>query len=61
VIEERIEVTGIQGRKRKQLLDDIKKKRRYCKFKGEALDLSLWRLALEEAMELSKTLRNEYN
>jgi hypothetical protein len=53
VIEERIKVTGIQGRRRKQLLDAIKKRRRYWKFKGITPDRSLWILALEKAMDLS--------
>jgi hypothetical protein len=35
----RIEMTG----RRKQLLDDPKEKRRYWKFKEEALDRTLWR------------------
>jgi hypothetical protein len=35
---ERIEVTGRRGRRRKQLLDDLKKTRGYCKYKEEALD-----------------------
>ena len=30
-LEVRIEVTGRRQRRRKQLLDDLKKKRRYCK------------------------------
>jgi hypothetical protein len=34
---------GRRGRRRKQLLDDLKEKRRYWKFKEEALDRSLWR------------------
>ena len=37
-IGERIEVTGRQGRRRKQLLDDLKVKRVYCKLKKEGLD-----------------------
>jgi hypothetical protein len=39
-IEERIEVTG---RRRKQLLDDLKEKRGYWQLKEEALDYTLWR------------------
>jgi hypothetical protein len=39
----RIEMTGIRGRRGKQLLDDLKEKRRYWKFKDEALDRTLWR------------------
>jgi hypothetical protein len=37
------EVTGRWGRRRKQLLDGLKEKRRYCKLKEEALDRTLWR------------------
>jgi hypothetical protein len=33
-----IEMTGKRGRRRKQLLDDLKEKRRYWKLKEEALD-----------------------
>jgi hypothetical protein len=39
-----IEKTGRRGRRRKQLLDDVKEKRRYWKLKDEALDRSLWRI-----------------
>jgi hypothetical protein len=42
-IEGRIEVEERRGRRRKQLLDDLKEKRGYCKFKGEALDRTMWR------------------
>jgi hypothetical protein len=38
-----IEVTEIRGRRRKQLLDDLKKNRGYWKLKEEALDRTLWR------------------
>jgi hypothetical protein len=41
-LEGRIEMTGRRGRRRKQLLDDLKEKRRYCKLKEEALDRTLW-------------------
>jgi hypothetical protein len=37
-LEGRIEVTGRRGRRRQQLLDDLKEKRRYWKLKEEALD-----------------------
>jgi hypothetical protein len=40
ILEEWIEMTG---RRRKQLLDDLKEKRRYWKLKEEALDRTLWR------------------
>jgi hypothetical protein len=42
-IEGRVEVTGRRGRRSKELLDDLKEKKGYCKLKEEALDLSLWR------------------
>jgi hypothetical protein len=42
-LERRIEMTGRRGRRRKQLLDDLKEKGRYCKLKEEALDRTLWR------------------
>jgi hypothetical protein len=42
-LEGRIEMTGRRGRRRKQLLDDLKEKIRYWKLKEEALDLTLWR------------------
>jgi hypothetical protein len=32
-----------RGRRSKQLLDDLKEKRRYCKLKEEALDRTVWR------------------
>jgi hypothetical protein len=34
----KMELTGRHGRRRMQLLDNFKEKRRYYKFKGEALD-----------------------
>jgi hypothetical protein len=42
-IEGGIEMTGRQGRRRKQLLDDPVEKRGYWKLKEEALDRTLWR------------------
>jgi hypothetical protein len=42
-LEGRIEMTGRRGRRRKQLLDDLKEERRYWKLKEEALDRTLWR------------------
>jgi hypothetical protein len=48
----RIEKTERRGRRRKQLLDDLKEKRRYWKLKEEALDRSYGELTLEEAMDL---------
>jgi hypothetical protein len=42
-LEGRIEMTGRQGRRSKQLLNDLKEKRRYWKLKEEAPDRTLWR------------------
>jgi hypothetical protein len=42
-IEGRIQLTGRRGRRRKQLLDDLKEKRGYWKLKKEVLDRTLWR------------------
>ena len=42
-IEERTDVTRRQGRRCKQLLDDLKEKIGYCRLKDEALDRTLWR------------------
>jgi hypothetical protein len=42
-LEGRIEMTGRRGRRRKQLLNDLKEKKRYWKLKEEALDRTLWR------------------
>jgi hypothetical protein len=42
-IETRIKVTGIRGRRRTQLLDDLRKKSGYRKLEEEALDITLWR------------------
>ena len=36
-------MTGRQGRRRKQLLDDLKETRGHRKLKEEALDHALWR------------------
>jgi hypothetical protein len=38
-----IEVTGIRGRRRRKLLDDIKKRTEYSHLKEEALDRTMWR------------------
>jgi hypothetical protein len=50
---ERIEVTGRRERRRKQILDYLKEKRRYWKLKQEALDPPCGELDLEEATDLS--------
>jgi len=50
-IEGKKEVTGRQGRRRKQLLEDLKEKRKYCKPKQEALDRTLWRTRFRTGSE----------
>ena len=42
-VEEGMEVTERQGIRHKQLLDDLKEKRGYWKFKEEALGPTVWR------------------
>jgi hypothetical protein len=46
-------MTGRRGRRCKQLLDDLKEKRIYCKLKREALLATCGEIALEEATDLS--------
>jgi hypothetical protein len=46
-LEGRIKMTGRRGRRRKQLLDDLKEKRRYWKLKEDALDRTVWRTRFE--------------
>jgi hypothetical protein len=43
VIEGKIQVTGRQGRRRRELLDDFKERRGYSHLKEEALDRTMWR------------------
>ena len=38
-----IEVTGIRGRRRRKLLDDLKERRGYSHLKEEALDRTVWK------------------
>jgi hypothetical protein len=45
-LEGRTEMTGREGIRRKQLLDDLMEKRRHCKLKEEALDRALCRTPL---------------
>jgi hypothetical protein len=42
-IGERLGVRGRRGRRRKELLDDLKEERGYWKLKEEALDRTVWR------------------
>ena len=46
-------MTGRRGRRRRKLLDDLKARRGYCHLKEEALDRTMWRIVLEEALDLS--------
>jgi hypothetical protein len=43
-------MTGRGGRRPKHLLDDLKEKRGYCKFKEEALDCTLEEITLEDCI-----------
>jgi len=51
-IEERLEITRRGGRRRKQLLNNLKEKRGYSKFKEDPL-IALYEVASEEVMYLS--------
>jgi len=42
-IQEGIEVTGRQGRRRRKLFNDLKERRGYSHLKEEALDRTMWR------------------
>jgi hypothetical protein len=42
-----IEVTGKRGRRRRGLLDDLKKRRGYSHLKEEALNRTMWRAGFE--------------
>jgi hypothetical protein len=42
-IEGRLQVRGRRGRRRKQLLDDRRRKRSYWKLKYESVDCAVWR------------------
>ena len=57
-IEGRIEVMEGRGRRRKQLVDDLKQVKEYCKLKEEALDRDMGELALEEAMHMEERERS---
>ena len=43
VIQGKIEVKERRGKRRRQLLDNLKEKRKYCNLKEETLDRTLWR------------------
>jgi hypothetical protein len=52
-IKGRIEVTERRGRRRRKLLDDLTERRGYSHLKEDALDRTMWRAYLEEALDLS--------
>jgi len=41
-----VEMMERRGRRRKQLLDDLRERKGYCKLKEEALDRTPWRTRL---------------
>jgi hypothetical protein len=43
-IEGKVEDTGIRGRERKQLVDDLKETKEFWILKGLALDRTVWRI-----------------
>ena len=43
IIKREIEVTGIRGRRRRKLLDDLKERRGYSHLKEDVLDRTMWR------------------
>ena len=53
-------MTRRRGRRRKELLDDLKNRRGYSHLKEEALDRTMWRNLLGEALDLwSDRILNE--
>jgi hypothetical protein len=52
-IKEETEVTRRQGRRCRKVLDDLKDRRGYSHLKEEALDRTMWRNRMEEALDLS--------
>jgi hypothetical protein len=47
-----IEVRGREGRIRRKLLDDLKKRRGYSHLKEEALDHTMWRAGFGRGLDL---------
>ena len=52
-IKGQIEVTRRRGRRRKELLDDLKDRRGYCQLKEEALYRTVWRNRFARGLDLS--------
>jgi hypothetical protein len=57
-IEGKIEERGKRGRRRKQLLDDLKEQGIYWKLKQKALDRTLWRIRFESGCTRRPVLRH---
>ena len=53
VFEGKIKGVGRRRRRRKQILDDLKEKRGYCKLKEAALDRTVWRISFGRGYGLS--------
>jgi hypothetical protein len=58
-IEGRIEEMGRLGRRRKQIMDDLKEMRGYCNLKEEALDRTVWRTGFRRSFGLAITQTTE--
>jgi len=46
-----IKMTGLQGRRRRKLLDNLKERRGYSDLKEEALDCTMWRAGFGRGFE----------
>jgi hypothetical protein len=53
MVDGRMEVTGRRGRRREQVLHEIKKNRGHLKLEKEAIDRTVWRTRLEMSESLS--------
>jgi hypothetical protein len=55
MIEGRVGVTGRRERRRKEILNDLKEKRGYCKLKEGEVDRILWRTRFGRGLSLRQT------
>jgi hypothetical protein len=55
-----IEVTGRQGRRRKKLLDNLKKRRGYSHLKKQTLDRTMWRARFGPVVRQTTKWMNEW-
>jgi hypothetical protein len=53
-MEEKTEGTRRRGTRSKQILDDLKDKKKYCNLKDEARDRTSGEIALEDVMDFSQ-------